>query len=420
MKEIILKLAFLTELYVAELIFLFPRPKRTYFWLRLVLFLLVGYGLVLVIPFGYGSFWSNLLLFVTVFTISVLTLWGPFRISFSELLASCTAGYAVEHIAFHVTKIARANGFMAGVESEIWDNRIVCEGILFPIIYALMGVSFGVWSAKNRSQRISNFRLDIVSIAIVFICIGLTRATDIFGDGESITVSIYAIVACLLALFIQVVLSHLMRQEQETQTVRLLWEEERKQFEVSKKTMEVMSIKYHDLKHRLRDMSLPPEEVESIKETMRVYGSKVKTGNEALDVLLSETNLACSNEGIILTYTGNGQDFSFMKVTDVYSLFGNAVSNAVEAVEKVEDPEKKVIDILSERKGEMIIVHVTNYCLGDVKFQNGLPRTTKQTEEGFHGYGMKSMQMIAHKYGGNIEARLDNDLFHLGIYLLAK
>ncbi|MBO5528060.1 MAG: sensor histidine kinase, partial [Bacilli bacterium] len=234
------------------------------------------------------------------------------------------------------------------------------------------------------------------------------------------TVSIYAIVACLLALFIQVVLSHLMRQEQETRTVRLLWEEERKQFEVSKKTMEVMSIKYHDLKHRLRDMSLPPEEVESIKETMRVYGSKVKTGNEALDVLLSETNLACSNEGIILTYTGNGQDFSFMKVTDVYSLFGNAVSNAVEAVEKVTDPEKKVIDILSERKGEMIIVHVTNYCLGDVKFQNGLPKTTKQTEEGFHGYGMKSMQMIAHKYGGNIEARLDDDLFHLGIYLLAK
>ena len=156
-----------------------------------------------------------------------------------------------------------------------------------------------------------------------------------------------------MALMIQLVLSKTVELEHENETISLLWQEDRKQYELSKKTMDIINIKYHDLKHTLRDMKLPEEEVKSIKDAVRVYGSRIKTGNEALDVLLTENTLRCSDEGIVLTYTGQGTDFSFMNTADVYSLFGNAISNAVEAVQKLEDPEKKVIDILSERRGEL-------------------------------------------------------------------
>ena len=184
--------------------------------------------------------------------------------------------------------------------------------------------------------------------------------------------------------------------------------------------MDIINIKYHDLKHTLRDMKLPEEEVKSIKDAVRVYGSRIKTGNEALDVLLTENTLRCSDEGIVLTYTGQGTDFSFMNTADVYSLFGNAFSNAVEAVQKLEDPEKKVIDILSERRGELISIHVSNFFNGELRISDGLPVTSKKEEEGFHGYGMKSMKLIAEKYGGSLSTAVEGELFHLNIYLMEQ
>lgn len=64
-------------------------------------------------------------------------------------------------------------------------------------------------------------------------------------------------------------------------------------------------------------MNLPSEEVESIKEAVRIYGSRIRTGNEVLDILLTENSLRCSEQGISLTFTGNGADFSFMQAMDM-------------------------------------------------------------------------------------------------------
>ena len=47
------------------------------------------------------------------------------------------------------------------------------------------------------------------------------------------------------------------------------------------------------------------------------------------------------------------------------------------------------------------------------------PRLTGKTEEeGFHGFGMKSMKLIAEKYGGSLSVSADGDLFTLDVYLM--
>ena len=94
--------------------------------------------------------------------------------------------------------------------------------------------------------------------------------------------------------------------------------------------------------------------------------------------------------------------------------------DAVEAVQKLEDPEKKVIDILSERRGELISIHVSNFFNGELEISDGLPVTSKKEEEGFHGYGMKSMKLIAEKYGGSLSTSVEGELFHLNVYLMEQ
>ena len=248
----------------------------------------------------------------------------------------------------------------------------------------------------------------------------LTRSTAASPIWFPVPLSCYTITACALTLWFQLVLAHSVELQKEKDTISLLWQEDLRQYEISKKTVDTINIKYHDLKHKLRDLNLPQEEVDAIKDAVRVYGSRFRTGNEALDVLLTENSLRLSEEGITLTYTGNGSDLSFMNTMDVYSLFGNAVENAVEAVRRVEDPDKKLIDILSEKHGAMVNVRVSNIFSGTVQLEDGLPVTTKSEESGFHGFGMKSMRLVAEKYGRNLHVSISGDLFILSVYMMQE
>ncbi len=415
---------YMEELVLAELIFLFSAEKRRYFCFRVIAVLLASPVLVFLLQIPdeiYARITVQFFLFMGMFFVSVGEMGLLFHLQFPALFSLCVAGYAVQHIAFHTAKIIRIlTGLFQNTAKGLLQQRELVEFVVFPPVYLIAFLTLGLFVARNQCWKKADARFNGVSIVTVFICVGLTRFVNRFGDENSITVSLYAITACIMALVVQFVLYRIVDLNHENETMSLLWQEERKQYELSRKTIDTINIKYHDLKHRLHALALPQEDIESIKDAVRVYGSRFRTGNEALDVLLTENSLRCGEEGIQLTFAGNGQNLGFMSASDVYSLFGNAVENAVEAVRKLDDPEKKIVDIVVERRGQLIGVIITNFFSGDMKMENGLPVTTKQEEPGFHGYGVKSMRLIAEKYGGNITATAEEDLFTLSIYLMAQ
>lgn len=413
------KLAFMSEILFAELIYLYPAEKRPLFGLRYVSICILCVLVSVLLPFEYTSIISQFLMFFVMFAATVAGMALCFRLSLSGLLSCCVAGYATEHIAFHIVKIALFFGFLKSGYPSFLGQRVTAELLLFPPIYLLFWLSIGRYSARIEAYKNIDRRFLALSIAIVFICIGLTRVAAFFDEADAVSVSFYAITACGMALVVETVLSRTVALRHENDTIRTLWEEDRRQYRLSKATIDTINIKYHDLKHKLYGMNLPQTEIDEIKDAVRVYGSRVQTGNEALDVLLTENSLRCGEQGITLTYTGNGADFSFMNPMDVYSLFGNAISNALEAVQKLDDPEKRVIDILSERKGSFLNITVTNFFSGDLKLEGGMPKTIKTDEEGFHGFGMRSMQLIAEKYNGCLHVSAEDHLFILHVYLLA-
>ena len=414
------RVALMAEIVLAELLFLYPAEKRRPFAVRLILSLAACAVIAVWLP-GSGRSGSQLqqfLHFTSLFLVSVAAMGASFKLKLPALVSSCAAGYAVEHIAFHITKIAIQYGFMAGVRTAWLSNRLVCEAIMFPIVYLAFFLTVGLYSARNQCYKKADMRFNVLSIVIIFICIGLTRVSGYFGDFNSVTVSLYAIVAALMALIVQLVLSKIVELQHINETMSLLWKKDRQHYEQSKRAIDTINIKYHDLKHMLRDLRIPQEEIAAIESAVQVYGSQVRTGSEALDILLTENTLRLEEEGIILTYMGNGGDLGFMSTVDVYSLFGNAVNNAVEAVRGVKDPEKRIINIVTERKGDLVSINISNYFAGELIFEDGLPATTKTEEKGFHGFGMRSMKLIAEKYGGGLTAAADGEVFNLGIYLM--
>ena len=102
-----------------------------------------------------------------------------------------------------------------------------------------------------------------------------------------------------------------------------------------------------------------------------------------------------------------------MKDSDVYSLFGNAIDNAMRAVEHLESG-KQVISVSIKQKGNMASVNVSNWYEGELVFENGLPRTTCEPD-GYHGFGMVSMREIVERYAGEFLVSAEGGIFRVNI-----
>ena len=103
-----------------------------------------------------------------------------------------------------------------------------------------------------------------------------------------------------------------------------------------------------------------------------------------------------------------------MPVSDVYSLFGNALDNAIEAVDRLADPTRRVISLDVRTRRSVLVMSVENYCDFVPQFRDGLP--VSERGEG-HGYGMRSMRVTAERWGGSLSATCENGLFRLGIII---
>lgn len=418
-------LFFIVEILLGELIFLFSAPKRPHFWARIILSITGVIILSELLPMPdslLGNTGYQLFRFLLLLALSITAMGISFKIGLSSLISGCAAGYAVQHISYQITSMISHSVVFSTFGTDYLSRQYLLELLVFIPSYALYLFTIGLYAEKTQWYKKSDPRFNLISLIIIFICVGLSRFTRIFGGAGTISVSLYAIICCALALIIQFGLYRMLDLKLENTTINLLWQDDRKQYEISKKTIDTINIKYHDLKHKLSDLKgrLPDEDIASIKDAVRIFSGKVQTGNDALDVLLTENNLRCSEEGITMTFSGNGADLSFVQIMDVYSLFGNAIDNAVEAVRELKDPEKKIIDITTSRIGDMVSINVSNFFEGEIIYDNELPVTSKTYEEGYHGFGMKSMKLIAEKYGGRLTVDTQKDLFNLGIYLMAK
>ena len=96
-----------------------------------------------------------------------------------------------------------------------------------------------------------------------------------------------------------------------------------------------------------------------------------------------------------------------MSEVDIYSLFGNALDNAITAVEPLDTPYRD-IKLTIKNMGELVHVRVENCFAGKIKLEDGIPVTTKKDRR-YHGYGFLSMQMIAAKYNGKVKVDVNGN-----------
>lgn len=195
--------------------------------------------------------------------------------------------------------------------------------------------------------------------------------------------------------------------------------EEQKQYKLVKENIDAINIKCHDLKHQIRHLretqQVDEKYLDELEKSISIYNSAVRTGNETLDVILTDKRLHCTTNGIQFTCIAEGAKMDFMEAMDIFSLFGNALDNAIEYTEKLV-PEKRFIHLSVRATNQLLLIHIENPFEGQLVLQDGIPVTTKSDKD-YHGYGMRSMKYIIRKYGGDLSITTEDMLFQLNIMI---
>ena len=187
---------------------------------------------------------------------------------------------------------------------------------------------------------------------------------------------------------------------------------------------ESLDRKCHDLKHQIAALRLAPENqredyIRELEETVHTFERLYKTGNDTLDVLLAEKQTLCVQKDIALTVLADAGGLSGISALDIYTLFGNALDNAIEAAQQVPLSTGRVICLNIARRGNLTSISLENSCARAAAFRDGLPLTTKEDAER-HGFGVKSIRYIVEKYGGTMEISQSEGRFSLNIMFLSN
>lgn len=198
----------------------------------------------------------------------------------------------------------------------------------------------------------------------------------------------------------------------EIQMMKLMREKELAQYEFSKALIDNINIKYHDLNKLVSqlDTGMLPETgvLREFKEEVASYSNVLQTGNKVLDIILTEKTYACKRDDIDFECIIEGSLLDFMSEMDIYSLFNNILTNAIEAVQANAGGNIRYVSLIIKRQGKFISIHEENPCTGKVTLKDDLPVTTK-LDKTSHGFGSKSIKQICDKYNGNLNISVTED-----------
>ena len=402
-------------------LYCFRLPRRGRFPLRLVLCYAVWIGVSIGMNAAVDAVGGNFRLLVNYgkFVVQYLVVFASLLVCFDcrtiAALFCTTNGYCIQHIAHRMNTLVMH--FFRGsprVVDVLW--LVACLAVICLAAYVLS--VRGRIEAYREIKINSPIQLIVTSVMLtvtIFIDIRVIFMLADMADSGNAMLYYFMLSGICAALTLILEFNVLSKKQitDENKELQKMLGDQRAKYEQEKTNIDMVNLKCHDIRHQLRAMEgrMDAEALRELSDTVNVYSSQVKTGNEAIDVVLARQSLYCLKNNIRLTCLLDGTKLNFIPDHELYALFGNAVENAINAVEKL-DAEKRVISIAETSSGGFTNVSVTNFFNGDLKFRDGLPVSDRED----HGFGVRSMRLIAEKYGGRLTVGTKDDLFALNMF----
>ncbi len=380
-------------------------------------------GITLIGDYLDGNF--NFLITVTLTIVSILYAITISRKQYwSAICAACIFEIAVVLLSsfLYYTFSAVFNDFNILLYGEnnyaryiyVFTHKILLFSVLQSILYF------------RFNDKLGNINGIITFIFSIITVIGLSFTMIITEKVADIAISTDLLIIALIFLALNILLYTLLfqisRLHKKNHSLMLLSAIEKHEEEKYQEALSLWTSAEkirHDNKHHMIAISTMIDEgkFEECRKYVDEYLVKNKTrngfsssGNSVIDYLIDAKFANLSNIQIIVT--GSPTILSDIQDTDLASLMGNILDNAIEAQEKVEN---KYIELsFSQHNNDRIIVCKNSIETSVLQYNKEL-KTTKKSHG--HGYGSIIIADVVKKYNGLIQYFEEDKIFGIQIII---
>lgn len=185
---------------------------------------------------------------------------------------------------------------------------------------------------------------------------------------------------------------------------------------------------YEDLRHDLKnqlvavsallDAGRAGEAADQIREMIRMNSSMSQeishSGNIALDAMINYKYSIAFAEGTVIECCIEAAAELPVEGTDLCSILGNLLDNALEAVRSFREEERRV-NLTVRLTKETILISVENPYEGEIAV--GRQGRIQSSKAGDHGIGLVSVERTAEKYGGSMSIKHEDGIFSVSVLL---
>lgn len=302
---------------------------------------------------------------------------------------------------------------------------LVAKFLAFSILKPIKKPSF---NSQKKFPLWFKLGTAILPFTSTFIIILLYRysylVTDITYQISTLIAAILLIIANLLILFV------IDKQEVYFRTTeRLLFAEAQIKKQVSHYSelysqQESLKKFRHDSKNfytsliSILETLTVQDAVDYIKDKIQIEtyeANTINSGHPVIDAIIHSKNLYAQKNGISIETIIKITTPILIDELELGVLIGNAVDNAIEAVENLEENISKTIILNIVSSGDMLSIEVSNPTKSNIDVQN--LKSTKK-DKLMHGYGLPGIEAITNKYNGNLSISCKNNTFTLSSILV--
>ena len=202
---------------------------------------------------------------------------------------------------------------------------------------------------------------------------------------------------CVTLLYLQTELFKKAAMQKEMDALNLLYDRQRKQYQIARQNVQIINRKCHELKVQIADLRrLQPDEattqsLDEAEQAARMYDANAATGNEVLDVVLTEKSLLCEAQRIRLNCVADGTCLAAIEPGDLYALFSNLLDQAIDAAAQQPNDRRMIDPACMQRQG-FAVINVIGPALSGSQSDHGRR----------HSYELKVARRVVQKYSGTM------------------
>lgn len=288
-------------------------------------------------------------------------------------------------------------------------NIIISYLINWSVMFVLFETGYMlIKKHREKLPSITFLGIAVYLLLFVFEIVMIGYTTRIASDKMTTTVLIVVLSGYfLINLLVAYLIFKTSRNSEIKYEYELLQQQARTQLSLYRDLLEKYEQSQgitHDVKRHLKTLSglISPKDSKAERylyefvEEIESFKPQFKSDNEILDVIINHKILQSELKKIEFGIDYDDVDLSFISDMDITIILANILDNAFEAVESLEDHQRKVRLVISSISG-LVLIHVTNNY-SQINCEPG--GRFVSTKKNHSGIGLKNVQKTVEKYNG--------------------